>query len=128
MLKRSGALLLILLYAVTVYGIALDFHYCGKLLTSVTVNSPSKSCGMFAESKMKCCKDKQIKIKVKDAHQAVFTSFVAKTVVADIARLLYGNFIIGRPEQIGGKLANKAPPDIPQLAVPVFLKNQSFRI
>jgi len=128
MLKKSGAFLLILLYAATVYGIALDFHYCGKLLTSVTVNSPSKSCGMFAESKMKCCKDKQIKIKVKDAHQAVFTSFVAKTFVVDIARPLFGRFIIGRPEQIGVSLSNKAPPDIPLPSVPVFLKNQSFRI
>jgi len=116
-----------LLYTVTVSGFALNLHYCGKLLTSVNIDATSNGCGMF-EGKMKCCKDKQIQIKVKDAHQAVFTSFVAKTFVVDIPRRLFGNFIIGRPEQIGAKLANKAPPDIPLLAVPVFLKNQSFRI
>jgi hypothetical protein len=128
MLKRSGAFLLTLLYTVTVSGFALNLHYCGKLLTSVNIDAASKGCGMFAEGKMKCCKDKQIQIKVKDAHQAVFTSFVAKTFVVDVPRPLFGSFIIGRPEQIGGKLTNKAPPDIPLLGVPVFLKNQSFRI
>jgi hypothetical protein len=120
MLKKSGALLLILLYTVTVYGFALNLHYCGKLLTSVNIDAPSKNCGMLMEGKMKCCKDKQIKVKVKDVHQATSTSFVAKTAVFTVPQLPYGNYFVAQQQQIATALLNKAPPDVPLLPISVF--------
>ena len=76
MVKKTAALLLILLYAITTSGIVVNMHYCGRMLVSVEVNSPPKRCP--GEGHMKACSDKQFTVKVKDLHQSTSFSFAPK--------------------------------------------------
>jgi hypothetical protein len=127
MIKRLSVILLVMLYSVTVFGFSLDLHYCGKLLTSVEVNSPSKDCGMHA-GKMKCCKEKQIKVKVKDAHQTTPTVASPKSFVIDLPAVLFEYQFLFNPSFLSAKLLNRPPPGSPPDSTPTFLKNCNFRI
>lgn len=71
MLKRSVTIVLVMLYLTTVSGFALNLHYCFNRPASAKVkaDAPANSCVKLQSSKMKCCKDQKIEIKVKDAHQ-----------------------------------------------------------
>jgi hypothetical protein len=126
MIKRTGALLLTLLYAVTTSGIVVNMHYCGHLLVSVRVNSPSKRC--LGESMMKNCTDKQFKVKVKDAHQSTSFSFSPKTFVFETPSALFANYSFTQQHYLADKLLGRAPPDLPADNVRVFIKNRTFRI
>ncbi|HEY0245699.1 MAG TPA: hypothetical protein VGC01_09060 [Mucilaginibacter sp.] len=128
MIKRLSAVLLVMLYSVTVFGFSLDLHYCGKLLTSVEVNSPSKDCGMHAAGKMKCCKEKQIKVKVKDAHQSTPTTASPKSFVIDLPAVLFEYQFLFDPKFLSARLLSRPPPDGPHDNTPTFLKNRNFRI
>ena len=125
MIKRSGAILLIILYAVTVSGFALNLHYCGKLLASVKISAPAKSCS--GERKMKCCNDKQIVVKVKDAHQNASFNFLSKVFVFDLPKVILGDFLPTQ-QTTAKKLLYTAAPHAPPDRVAVFIKNCTFRI
>lgn len=127
MIKRSGALLLMMLYMVTVSGIAFNLHYCGKLLASVKLELPVKSCLKLDGSKMKCCKDKQITVKVKDAHQHASFSFLAKTFVFDVPKTIL-NWNAPAQQTIQQSLLYTASPHAPPDKVAVFVKNCTFLI
>ena len=127
MIKRSGALLLTLLYSVTVFGFALNLHYCGKLLASVKIDSPSESCTKLPEGKMKCCKDKQIEVKVKDEHQNASFTFISKAFVFDVPKTFAGSFVAVQ-QTPATKLLYTASPHAPPNSVAVFVKNCTFRI
>jgi hypothetical protein len=126
MLKKSGAILLVLLYTFTVSGFAINLHYCGKLLASVKISAPVESCtkGM---KKMKCCNDKQIQVKVKDAHQNASFNFIAKTFAFIVPKTFFSDYL--PVENIPAKkLLAAASPHAPPDAVAVFVKNCTFRI
>ncbi|WP_299354996.1 hypothetical protein [Mucilaginibacter sp.] len=38
-------------------------------MAAVEINTPAKNCTPLAALKMKCCKDKKVDVKIKDAHQ-----------------------------------------------------------
>ena len=126
MLKKSGAILLVLLYTLTVSGFAINLHYCGKLLASVKISAPTESCtkGMH---KMKCCNDKQIQVKVKDAHQNASFNFIAKTFAFDIPKTFLNSFLPALSVSTK-KLLYAASPHAPPDPVAVFVKNCTFRI
>ena len=127
MIKRTATLLLTLLYAVTAFGLVFNMHYCGRLLTSVQINSPSKSC-VKAERKMKCCNDKQLEVKIKDAHQSASLKFVSKSNVIDLPPALFGDHFFTTQQPLPGKLLSRAPPNNPPDEIPFFIKNCTFRI
>src|ERR1700754_2555256 len=115
-MKRSGALLLTLLYTVTVLGFALNLHYCGTELASVKIDSPAVSCKMAQEcGKMKCCKDKQLQIKVKDAHQAEPFSIISKLFGFDIPHLSFNGFFTPSRQACVDPSLERGPPDRPLL-------------
>ncbi|MEN0055622.1 MAG: hypothetical protein AAGC65_18230 [Mucilaginibacter sp.] len=128
-MKKSGALLLTLLYTVTVLGFALNLHYCGSELASVKIDSPAASCKMMQEcSKMKCCKDKQLQIKVKDAHQVEPFSIISKLFGVGIARASFnGVFTPTRQVSVDQSL-ERGPPGRPLPSILIFIKNCIFRI
>ena|ERR1700744_804629 len=126
MIKRTGALLLTLLYAVTTSGIIVNMHYCGHLLVSVQINSPSKRCP--GESMMKNCTDKQFKVKVKDAHQSTTFSFSPKIIVFDAPPTVFADHSCAQQHYLAEKLLGRAPPDLPADNIPAFIKNRTFRI
>jgi len=116
MIKKTGALLLILLYVLTTSGIVVNMHYCGHLLVSVRVNAPSKPLP-GRKREMKACSDKQLTVKVKDAHQSTTFSFAPKKhlylpCACCICRASFTHTIFVE------RLLGRAPPDSPCKRVP----------
>jgi hypothetical protein len=129
MLKRSGALLLLVLYLITGIGFAITLHYCGNLVTSVKIGASFSSCkkqGMMPG--MKCCKNKRIDIKIKDSHQGESQSFLSKLFGFRLSAVNYiPTFLL--PQSIWtGRSYYRGPPDRLAFVTPVFIKNRNFRI
>lgn len=130
MVKRTGAILLTMLYIVTVLGFALNFHICGDYVASVKIDAPAVNCGMDkANGKMKCCKDKQVEVKVKDAHQAEeATSFLAKVFGFELPHLSLDGLFPALPSSVSEKFYDRGPPDPPLQGIATFIRNCIFRI
>ncbi|RYE24981.1 MAG: hypothetical protein EOP42_21835 [Sphingobacteriaceae bacterium] len=122
MLKKSGICLVVLLYLVTATGFGINLHFCGESIESVKINAPAKDCGMSS----KCCKDTHVEVKVKDAHQTSHTSFTGNNLVSTVPVVDYASF--NEPSTINktAKVVSERGP--PLFAVPVYLKNCTFRI
>src|SRR6185312_525659 len=114
------------LYLITTSGFALNIHYCGKLLTGFEINAPAKSCVKIA--KLKCCKDKQIKVKLKDAHQVADFAFYAKNKIGGLQQPAFSVDVVSAVTHTAALRFNKAPPDPLVCSVPVFIQNSTFRI
>jgi hypothetical protein len=72
MLRKVAGLCLLILYLTSTSGFAVNLHYCGTKVSQVTVNTTAKSCCKKEALKpMKCCHDKNLKIKVSDKHKPV---------------------------------------------------------
>ena len=128
MLKRSAAVILILLYISTVSGFALNLHYCFNRLSSVQIDAPSKACAKgLAVSKMKCCKDKHIEVKVKDSHEAGAKSTLSKIFNEDIPFILFGDIFFKISGDNIATVSYRGPPNALHKS-PLFLKNCTFRI
>ncbi|MEZ2338476.1 hypothetical protein AB6735_22700 [Mucilaginibacter sp. RCC_168] len=129
MIKRSGALLLTLLYTVTVLGFALNLHYCGTQIASVKIDSPAISCKMDqACGKTKCCKNKQLQIKVKDAHQIEPVSILSKLFGFDVPRLSFNGLFTPSRQSFASPSLERGPPGMPWQNIATFIKNCIFRI
>jgi hypothetical protein len=128
MIKRSRALLLAMLYIVTVFGFALNLHYCGNVLASVNIDSPAKSCKAISEAKMKCCKDKQVAVKVKDAHQSESPSFLKGLFAVELPKVHFSDYFLSAQQVLLEKLSDRGPPSSPLGKVATFIKNCIFRI
>ncbi|MFB9078505.1 hypothetical protein ACFFLS_15605 [Flavobacterium procerum] len=68
--KKCTVLLLAFLLLVSNIGFAIDVHYCGGKIASVSLNTtvkaePEKKCCGSKEKKNSCCKDKLVKIEKK---------------------------------------------------------------
>ena len=127
MLKRSVAIGLIVLYVGTVFGFVLNFHYCFDRLSSVKVDAPAIACTKVLQtSKMKCCKDSHIEVKVKDAHQSGSTIFWAKLFPVSLINSDFASIAFTPQNPSTEKLQDRGPPLAPD--IPIFLKNCTFRI
>jgi len=127
MLKKSAAILLLLLYISTVSGFALNLHYCFNKLSSVQLDPPAKTCAKtLAANKMKCCSDKHIEVKVKDAHHGSSGSVLSKIFNEDLPLILLGNIFFSLPVNSIAAVVYRGPPPVPDVAL--FLKHRTFRI
>jgi hypothetical protein len=127
MLKRSVAIVLMLLYVITVSGFALNLHYCFNRLSAFNIDAPSNPCTKVLEkAKMKCCQDRHIEVKVKDSHQAGSPSFWGKFFIFDLPTLSLPDFSVSLQNERVEILPDRGPPEPP--GVPVFIKNCTFRI
>ncbi|KAF2515949.1 HYC_CC_PP family protein [Flavobacterium foetidum] len=68
--KKCTVLLLAFLLMVSNIGFAIDVHYCGGKIASVSLNTtvkaePEKKCCGSKEKKNSCCKDKLVQIEKK---------------------------------------------------------------
>jgi hypothetical protein len=121
-IKKSGIILVVLLYLVTASGFALNLHFCDNIIESVKIDAPTKKCGMDS----KCCKDTHLEVKVKDAHQAshtVFTGTFLALVVPVVRFTAFREPVI--VNHFSNLLLDRGPPPN---SVPVFIQNCSFRI
>jgi hypothetical protein len=129
MIKKSGILLLAILYLTTASGFALNLHYCGNRVAAIKINAPAKSCAEpMAKSKMKCCKDTKLDVKVKDSHESQPTSFIAKIFAFDIPGFSFDDFFLSAHKELLEKLFDRGPPDTPKQSTPVFIKNRNLKI
>ncbi|RYU89523.1 hypothetical protein EWM62_14485 [Mucilaginibacter terrigena] len=132
MMKKAGVILLVLMYMVTSSGFALNLHYCGNIVVAVKVNAPPKPCAKppgASKSKMKCCKDVKVDVKVKDGHESQPNSSVPKTTTFDLPKLSLGDFLMPAQQALMELFFDRDPPDAaPKQNVPVFLKNRTLKI
>ncbi len=128
MIKKSAIIALTLLYTITVCGFTLNFHYCFNRLASFKIEAPASSCTKnLLACKMKCCKDKAVDIKVKDAHQTGIVSPLINLFAVTLPKSYLPDFslLFGKMQSI--TIADRAPPRL-YCSAPIFLKNQNFRI
>ena len=124
MLKRISVLTVLLLYLVTASGFALNMHYCGRILTSVTVNQPAKKC---TPAVMKCCKVKHVEVKIKDVHQGQSLSFSAKLFSLALPTAAFYFPFFTNQFKSSSTLALRAPPG-PSGGSAIYISNRVFRI
>lgn len=125
MLKKISVLTILLLYLVTASGFALNLHYCGTYLASVKIDAPAKKCG---PAKMKCCHDKHVEVKVKDAHQGQSSlSLLAKLFYLNLPKLPFEEYLMPSQEPSLNTPTDRGPPDR-ACSTPKYLKNCVFRI
>ena len=128
MLKRSAAVLLIFLYLGTVSGFALNLHYCFNRLSSVKIDAPPTACAKgFAAAKMKCCHDKRIEVKVKDAHKAEAKSTILKIFNERMLLILVDGGFFTASADHSAPTVYRGPPEA-LCKVPIYLTNCIFRI
>jgi hypothetical protein len=128
MIKKAGIVLSILLYLTTVQGFAINLHYCGKRLESVKIDGPAKTCKDIAANKMKCCKDKQVVVKVKDSHQAESSSVFVGLFGFELPKIPFGDYILSTQHALLEKLTNPNPPPVPPDKANITIKNGALRI
>jgi len=127
MLRKSAAILLILLYIGTVSGFALNLHYCFNRLSSVKIDAPAASCTKtVAAAKMKCCHDKHIEIKVKDSHEGGKSSILKIFNEELLFVFVDGGFFSFSSHHVDAP-AYRGPPDA-LCKAPIYLSNCIFRI
>lgn len=117
-------------YIITVLGFALNLHFCGKVLAGVTVNEPAKTCEVPMASK-KCCKEKQIDLKIKDSHQAESPSLMMKLFGFEISKIPFGDYVLSAQQALLDKLnatPPPPPPSPPSGKAAQYIKNCSLRI
>jgi hypothetical protein len=128
MIKRFGAIILTLLYVITVSGFALNLHYCFNRVYSVNIDAPVKGCSTLATCKMKCCHNQHIEVKVKDAHQGQSLTFLRQTFSYTLPRLPFADYYSTAKQNALNRTFNKDLPDPPLNGSPVFIKNRILRI
>jgi hypothetical protein len=128
-MKKAGVLFLVLMYAITSTGFALNLHYCGNRVADVKINAPAKSCiKPMAKSKMKCCKDTKLDVKVKDSHESQPVSFLPKLSPVDVPRSAFEDFILPVHQMLLDLFFDRGPPQAPKQNVPAFIKNRTLKI
>ncbi|MBC7399290.1 MAG: hypothetical protein H7289_05040 [Mucilaginibacter sp.] len=113
MIKRLTTLFLTKVYIITVLGFALNLHYCGDVLASVKVNAPAKNCTPVAVKKMKCCNDKHVEVKIKDAHQGESQSILSKIFAFELPEISFGDYFLSAQKELLQKLSGSDPPAPP---------------
>jgi hypothetical protein len=127
MLKRAAALFLSVLYLVTATGFALNLHFCGDSITTISINAPAKAPSGCVDG-MSCCTNKHLVVKVKDAHLAQPTNLQAKLPALVVPALVQPCFSFNFKQVLAEAFISKRPPDPPLTNVDSFLKNRVFRI
>jgi hypothetical protein len=127
MMKRFGAILLSVLYIVTVAGFALNLHFCCDELTSVSVTATVKSAGACKIATEKCCSDKRLVVKVNDPHYGQ-AHLPAKLFALKTPALCHPQFLFIRDLGNLRQFFDKRPPDPPMANTDAILKNRILRI
>jgi hypothetical protein len=117
------------MYTITSTGFALNLHYCGNHVAAVKINAPAQGCVKpMAKTKMKCCKDSKLDVKVKDSHESQPNSFIPKISTFDVPKSLFADFILPVHQMLLNVFFERGPPDEPNQSTPVFIKNRNLKI
>lgn len=127
-MARIVATYLLILYTAFTTGLAIDVHYCGGKVSSVSFEKQSEkdACGKCKKANSHCCHNEVRFLKVNDAHSVV----AVKDVPACPETLLTFNNLLFNISSLNGvgsvtyseySPPLKSPPDI-------FIRNCVFRI
>ncbi|TKK66321.1 hypothetical protein FC093_17200 [Ilyomonas limi] len=128
-MKKIALILLILIYAISTFGVGLkEFYCCGKLTSiSISLVDTGKDKCKKGDSKDDCCKSKYQFLQVKDKHFAsVHPSLPLKYSIALVPTNLSFHTVSLLPKKIDVINGSHAPPIIS--AVPIYITNCAFRI
>jgi hypothetical protein len=116
-------------YLITAIGFALNLHFCGNVLASVKLSGPTKICEQPSAAK-KCCKEKQVDVKIKDAHQAESPSLMMKLFGFEISKIPFGDYVLSAQQALLDKLnaTPPPPPSPPSGKEAQYIKNCTLRI
>ncbi|HEK20941.1 MULTISPECIES: HYC_CC_PP family protein [unclassified Mucilaginibacter] len=129
MMRKAGVLMLVLLYTVTASGFNLHLHYCGNRVADVQINAPAKSCVKpMAKSKMKCCKDSKLDVKVKDSHELQQYNAPKAPSPVQLPHVSFNDFFLPVQQAIIEILFDRGPPNVPRTTGAIFIKNCILRI
>ncbi|GGH11483.1 hypothetical protein GCM10007352_17760 [Mucilaginibacter phyllosphaerae] len=82
----------------------------------------------MAKSKMKCCKDNKLDVKVKDSHEGQSNSFIPKVSAFDLPKTSFSDFILPVHQMLLNVFFDRGPPDAPKQSTPPFIKNRTLKI
>ncbi len=127
-MKRIISLLILVIYSLTTFGVGLQFHYCGKKISSIQVlfnDEHSCSCGK-GEMKPDCCKNEIKYFKVKSVHSKSSTSsFPNYQFSLLLPKIFDVKTIISFSEYVHFSL-DKPPPNLNR--DPIYKRNLTFLI
>ncbi|MFM6977034.1 MAG: HYC_CC_PP family protein [Sphingobacteriaceae bacterium] len=128
MFKRIFIFCFVALYLGTASGMALNLHYCGERLANIQINAAeTKSCcPPKAGVEDKCCKNRSIKIKKSNQHEAI-----SSVKVPAVQSVKLFNISVSLFRRTPTNLNNPTSYPLinpPPQAVPISLKNCVFRI
>lgn len=127
-MKRLAIILLMCLYTAGVVGVSMAVHYCGQLVSSVSLGTKSKKCCCEKENEEPdgCCTTKIISAKVTDNHQPGYQPLLSKPNIS-----LINNTLIGfNPPKVTvpPKKYNYNRWIPPPLGNPLYLRNRNILI
>lgn len=127
-MKRLISFLILTIYSVTTFGVGLQFHYCGKKISSVQVVFTDEHNCKCGKGKMKpgCCKDEIKYFKVKSDHSksSITSSFKFQWSLF-LPKIFGFKSYTSFTEYVLSSL-DKPPPDIGQ--APIYKRNSIFLI
>ena len=129
-MKKFTAIFLTKVYLITALGFALNLHFCGDALASIKINAPAKVCKEPPGVSKKCCNEKQLDVKVKDAHQAESPSIISKLLSFEMPKIAFGDFVLSAQKALLEKLSDEVPPPPPPPSgkTSQYIKNGILRI
>lgn len=127
-MKRFLSLFIFISYSLTTFGVGLQFHYCGKKISSVQIvftDEHSCSCGK-GEMNPDCCKNEIKYFKVKSVHSKSSTSsFPNYQFSLLLPKIFDVKSIISFSEYVHFSL-DKPPPNLNR--DPIYKRNRTFLI
>ena len=117
-MKKIVSIFCILLLLVATSNLAVNIHFCGDAISSLTFSGKSKTCGSTCDSKTgihekSCCKDFAAVISTDDTTTANFSFNVEQQIVATVPVTYVLTFENTHSiELLKGSVACNAPPNI----------------
>lgn len=130
-MKRLIAILFLLIYANTAFGITIDFHYCqGKMVKFALLNvsaKPDCCCKKDASSSMSkgCCND-DIKVSQSDSHKTAQSTTVPDLLEHEALTHFFNYLVLA--DRVSRPTAQTVFPKPKRNPEPVYLLCRVFRI
>lgn len=127
-MKRFISLFILITYSLTTFGVGLQFHYCGKKISSVQVVFKDEHTCKCGKGKMKpgCCKDEIKYFKVKSDHSKSSSTSSFKFQGSLFLPKIFSIQSFTPFSDCVRFSLDKPPPDIGQ--VPIYKRNSIFLI
>lgn len=85
MLRKTGHIILLILFMVSTMGMTISKHYCGDHLKSVSILSPTDKC---CDIPVGCCHDENISIEIEKDYSASSFNYEFSTVLAELPNFI----------------------------------------